>query len=427
MIDIKLIREQTELVRDNLARRNNPEALALLDKFLTIDKEWRAIKGKGDELRARRNTLSSEINAAKKAGRSADSILIEAKEIPGRLTAVEEELKALETQQRTLHMRIPNLLDETVPKGADDSENEPIKNWGKPIKPKFELRPHSEVAEMLGSDFTRSAKISGAGFYFLRGDLALLNQALIRFSIDHLAKKGYTYTEPPLMMRREPYEGVTDLTDFENVQYQVEGEDLKLIATSEHPLVAQYMNEDIHPSELPIKMVGYSMCFRKEIGSKGVDTKGLFRTHQFNKVEQVIICKPEDSPILHEELLRNSEEIFEALEIPYRVVNVCTGDMGIVAAKKYDIEAWMARQEEYKEVCSCSNCTDWQARRLNIRYQDANGKLAVCHTLNNTAIATSRALVAILENNQHPDGSVTVPKVLVPYLHGKTLLQPLKD
>jgi seryl-tRNA synthetase len=423
MIDIRLIREQPERVRENIARRNDPAALTLFEEFLTVDTQWRALKGQSDALRSRRNKLSAEINEAKKSGKDVAAVLAEAKQIPQQLETLEAELKAIEEQHRGLHLRIPNLLHDSVPVGADDSENVPIRHWGEALKPRFALRPHGDIAEGLGSDFTRATKLSGAGFYFLKGDLALLNRALIQFAVDHLVKKGYIYTEPPLMMRRAPYEGVTSLDDFENVQYSVADEDLKLIATSEHPLVAQYMDEDIHPTQLPLKLAGYSMCFRKEIGSKGVDTKGLFRTHQFNKVEQVIICRPSEADALHEEIQRNGEELFEALGLPYRVVNVCTGDMGIVASKKYDTEVWMERQQAYKEVCSASNCTDYQARRLNIRYQEG-GQVRYCYTLNNTAIATSRALVAILENYQQPDGSVLVPKVLQPYMGGKTVLKP---
>jgi len=426
MIDPKLLREETARVKENYERRG-PEAGALVDEFLAVDADWRALRGQEDALRAQRNKVSLAVSDAKKAGADATALLAEAKAIPAQLATLEAERKALEEKQKLLLLRMPNLLDDAVPEGADDTENKPIKFWGKEIKDhygRFERKPHGEVAESLGSDFTRSAKISGAGFYFLRGDLALLNRALIEFAIQHLTKKGYVYTEPPLMMRTEPYAGVTSLSDFEDVQYAVEGEDLKMIATAEHPLVAQFMDEELSHKDLPIKLVGYSMCFRKEIGSKGVDTKGLFRTHQFNKVEQVIICAPEDSEALHQELLKNTEELFEALELPYRVVDVCTGDMGIVAARKYDIEGWMARQGDYKELASCSNCTEWQSRRLGIRYQD-KGSLRYVHTLNNTAIATSRALVAILENYQQLDGTVLVPKVLVPLMGGKTVLTPV--
>jgi seryl-tRNA synthetase len=426
MIDIKLLREQPELVKENLKRRNDTQAIELLEEFLAIDRTWRNLKGQSDELRSKRNKLSAAINDAKKVGRDVQSILEEAKAIPGQLAAIEEELKSLEAQQKKLHLSIPNMLDEAVPDGVDESENVTLRTWGTIPKHTFELKPHGEIAEHLGSDFTYAAKVSGAGFYFLRGDLALLNQAIVRFAVDHLVKKAYTYTEPPLMLRRDAYEGVTDLGSFHDVLYKIEGEDLYLIATSEHPLTAQFMNENLHPDSFPLKLVGYSMCFRKEIGSKGVDTKGIFRTHQFNKVEQIIICRPEESKRYHEEMLVNNEEIFQALELPHRVITLCSGDTGKVSAKTYDTEVWMPRQQAYKEVCSSSNCTDYQARRLNIRFQDKDGSYKFVHTLNATAVATGRVLVAILENNQQKDGSVIIPHVLRQYMNGKVRLEPAR-
>ncbi len=423
MLDIRLLREETEAVRTNLGRRNDPGTIALLDEFLRLDRRWRDLKGRSDELRSRRNRVSQAINEAKKSGKDATELLSEAKAIPHELAELEKHLKTVEEERRITHLKIPNLLDDAVPVGKDDTENKSIKTWGEAQQPPFALKPHGEIAEGLGSDFDRATKIAGAGFYFLRGDVALLNQALIQFAIQHLVHKGYLYTEPPLMMRRDAYEGVISLADFASVQYKTEDEDLYLIATSEHPLVAQYMGETLDRAQFPIRLVGYSMCFRKEIGSRGVDTKGLFRTHQFNKVEQVVICKPSESETMHQELLRNTEELMQALGLAYRVVDVCTGDMGIVASRKYDIEAWMPRSGEYKEVASCSNCTDYQSRRLGVSYQDEHGGTTLCHTLNNTAIATSRVLVAILENYQQEDGSVVVPKVLVPFMMGKTVLR----
>ncbi|MEM4366151.1 MAG: serine--tRNA ligase, partial [Candidatus Woesearchaeota archaeon] len=283
-----------------------------------------------------------------------------------------------------------------------------------PKKPDFELKSHGELLEQWAlGDFRRGAKISGAGFQFIKGKIALLDLALQQFAIQKLLKKGYTFVMPPMMMRRKPYEGVVSIADFENVMYKIEGEDLYAIATSEHPLVAQFLDEVLDERELPIRLCGLSACFRKEIGSHGVDTRGLFRVHQFNKVEQVIISKPEESWHLHEEMQRNAEELFESLEIPFRVVNCCTGDLGMVAAKRYDIEAWFPRQGKYAEVTSASNCTDYQAVGLNIRYQHGKEqKRDYVHTLNATAIATGRAIVAILENFQEKDGSVSVPKVL---------------
>lgn len=418
MFDINLIREDYEKVSENLKRRKNPELLKLLKQARKLDDDWRKLKHKTDELRHERNSISEEINKLKKEKKDFKKLIDNAKKIPAELKRIDDEQKAIQAKLRMILMSIPNILDESVPYGKDSSDNVEIKVVGRPAKPQFQLLPHPELIEHLKlADFERSAKISGSGFYFLKGQLALLNQALIRYAIDFMVSKGYTYIETPLMMNREAYEGVTDLDDFEKVMYKIEGEDNYLIATSEHPLVGQHMQEVLEAGSLPLKYAGYSMCFRREVGSHGIDTKGLFRTHQFNKVEQIIICKPEDSPKLHEEIQKNSEDIYKNLGIPYRVVNICTGDIGILANKKYDIEAWYPRGQEYREVGSASNCTDYQARRLDIRYRTSQGT-AFVHTLNNTAIATSRCMAAILENYQNKDKSITVPKVLVPYMNG---------
>ena len=421
MLDIKLIREHPEIVKANLEKRRDDEKKTWIDKLLHIDKEWRAIKSEVDGLRHERNDVSQQINKTKKDGGDIKPLLEKAKAIPKQIDDLEGKAALLQRKIRHYLMRLPNIMHESVPYGKDDTENQEIRKEGKINKPGFELKNHVELGENLGVlDFDRSAKTSGAGFYFLKGDLALLNQALIRFAIEFLVKRGYHYTEPPLMLNKDVYEGVTDLADFENVMYKIDGEDTYLIATSEHPLVSQFKDETFNAEELPIKLAGYSMCFRREIGSHGIDTKGLYRTHQFNKVEQVIICTPDQGWKLHEEILKNTEDMFNALEIPFRVVNICTGDLGIIAAKKYDVEAWFPRRQEYGEVASCSHYTDYQARRLNIKMLDKNNNRVVAHTLNNTGIATSRTLVAIMENFQNKDGTITIPKVLVPFMMGKT-------
>ncbi|MBI2564637.1 serine--tRNA ligase [Candidatus Woesearchaeota archaeon] len=422
MLDINYICENPELVKENLKNKFQEDKLKLVDEVVKAEKELKKERQKNQELRHRRNVLSNEINAAKKKNQKIEALLKEAKELPKALQESDKIISELESTIKQGLLRIPNIIHSSVPLGKDDAQNVEIKHWGKPKKFSFELKNHSQLAEDLGvADFERSTKISGSGFYFLKGKLGLLNQALIRFAIDHLVKKGYTYVEPPLVVKRKAYEGVVSLEDFENVMYKVDGEDdkdeesLYLIATSEHSLVPQYMNEVISEDKLPIKLVGYSMCFRKEVGSHGVDTRGLFRTHQFNKVEQIIFCKPEESYHLYNELLKNSEEIFKALKLPYRVVEICSGDLSLVKAKSADIEVWMPRQNAYKEVCSLTNCTDYQARRLNIRCENNKGDRRILHTLNNTAIATSRAIVAILENYQKKDGSIDIPKVLWKY------------
>ena len=427
MLDINIIRNDYGLVKANLEKRQDPALIIRLDEAVKLDRQWKHIKAQLDELRRRSNIISQQINSLmkEKKKQEAEKLIAEMKSLPKLIADEEEKEKTLAAELKEKLMRIPNLLHDSVPFGKDDSENKVVRKWGEPRKFNFELKPHGELIESLnGGDFAKAAEVSGNGFYYLMGDVALLEMAIQRFAIDVLTKKGYTLVTPPYMIRKRPYEGVTDLGDFETMMYKIEGEDLYLIATSEHPLVALFLDETIDESKLPIKLVGFSPCFRKEIGSSGVDTKGVFRVHQFNKVEQVIICRPEDSWKLHEELIANSEELMKALEIPYQVVNICTGDIGIVAAKKYDIECWVPRENKYREIVSCSNCTSYQAVRSNMKYKKGSEKMYP-HTLNSTALPTSsRALRAILENYQNEDGSVTVPDVLVSYMNGKKLIKP---
>ena len=420
MQSINIIRENPELIRKDLEKRKNKEKVKILDKVIEKDDEWRKLKKEEDDLRAKRNKLSKKVNELKKKGEDATKTLEEVKEIPEKIKKSEERRKKLEEELRQGLYSLPNLTSDTVPYGKDDSENLELKTVRDKIKRDYKLKSHIEVAEELGiADFEKSANISGSGFYILKGKLALLNQALIRFAIDQIVRKGYEYMEFPLMMNKDTYKTGVSMDDFEDVMYKIEGEDKYLIATSEHPLLGQFKDENLEEDQLPIKMASYTMCFRKEVGSHGVDTKGLFRTHQFNKVEMAAISKPEDSWDILEEFQENAEQIHEKLELPYRVVNICTGDLGEFAAKKYDIETWMARQQEYKETCSNSNYTDYQARRANIRYHEKkSNEYKHPHTLNCTAIATSRIMVAILENYQNKDGSVTIPTVLRQYMYG---------
>jgi len=315
-------------------------------------------------------------------------------------------------------MRLPNILHESVPKGRDDHDNVPVRHWGKIPKYPFKPKNHLEIAQELGLiDSERAARVAGAGFFYLKGDLARLDYAIMQLAMDFLTKRGFAVVEPPFMMSRKSYEGVTSLDDFESVMYKIENEDLYLIATSEHPMAAMFMNETLELKDLPLKFCGVSPCFRKEVGSHGKYTKGLFRMHQFNKVEQFVFCHPRDSWKIHEELQKNSDDLYKALELPHRVVNVCTGDIGELAAKKYDTEVWMA-DGEYREIGSNSNCTDYQARRLGIKFREKEGQAPAgfVHTLNNTALATSRVMVALLEVHQQKDGSVLIPKALRPYM-----------
>jgi seryl-tRNA synthetase len=422
MLQIKFIRENTDIVKKDLKKRNDLEKLKWVDDLLKKDVQYRELLQKEQELRHKRNLISDEINQLKKQGKDLKEKIKEAKELPAKVKELTDKVETLREEITNYLMRIPNILHDSVPTGKSEKDNKVLRKVGEIKKPNFELKTHEAVIEKLKlGDFDNAAKVSGKGFYYLFGDLALMELALQKFAIDILTKKGFTLAEVPLMLRRKPYEGVTDLGDFETMMYKIENEDLYLIATSEHAIGALCSNQTFNEEDLPKKFVGVSSCFRKEIGSHGVDEKGLFRVHQFNKVEQFIFCKPEDSWKLHEELLKNTEEIYKKLKLPYRVISICTADIGTVAAKKYDLEAYMPREKAYKEVVSCSNCTSYQSVRLNIKYQKGKEKDYV-HTLNSTAIATSRTLRAILENYQQKDGTVKVPAVLVPYMNGIKVL-----
>jgi seryl-tRNA synthetase len=420
MIDAKLIRTNPDLIRENLKRRNNPENLRLLDEFIEADKAWRLLLTEANEWRRKRNELSTQIAEMKKKNRDASVLLEEAENIQAKTADLGVRAEEYRQKSKSLLMRIPNLLHESVPYGKDENENVEVRRWGSPIKFDFKPKNHLEIVMGLGLiDEERANKVAGSGFYYLKDELALLDLAVQRFAIDFMMKQGYTLVEPPFMLRRKPYEGVTDLSDFETVMYKIEDEDHYLIATSEHPIAAMFMDETLNMDELPAKFVGFSTNFRKEIGAHGKYTKGFFRMHQFNKIEQFIFCLPTQSWNLHEELQHNCEQLYQMLGLHYRVVNDCTGDIGTVAAKKYDTEVWMA-DGKFREVGSNSNCTDYQARRLNIKYREGTGKPPkdFVHTLNSTALATSRTMMATLEQYQQKDGTVTVPNVLRPYMNG---------
>jgi seryl-tRNA synthetase len=419
MLDIKLIRENPELVKDNLSKRGNPETIKMLDALVNVDREWRQNLTKLNELRHERKLVTTEIALLKKTGKDASGKVEKARLIDTEITTIAQEVAKAEANTHDYLMRLPNLLHETVPIGKDENDNTKVRTWG--TLPKFDFPPKNHIDLSLNLDIIdieRAGKVSGSRFFYLKKEGALLDMALLNFALEEIVKKGYIPVEPPYLMRRDAYEGVTALSDFEDVLYKIENEDLYLIATSEHPMAAMFKDEVLKEEELPLKLAGISACFRKEAGAHGKDTRGIFRTHQFNKIEQFVFCTPEESWKLHEELVHNAEELVQKLGLPYRVVNVCTGDIGTVAAKKYDIEAWMPAQNAYREVVSCSNCTDYQARRLNIRYREKEGAptKGFVHTLNSTAIATGRTLVAIIENYQQEDGSIAVPKVLRKYM-----------
>ncbi|MBI5392161.1 serine--tRNA ligase [Candidatus Woesearchaeota archaeon] len=426
MLDIAFVRDHPVDVRKNLQKRNNPAYLEMFDQLLSFDSQWREVKGNLDSLRHERNKITLEITKLSKEKKDISVLVSKAKTLPQQIKTLEEQETHFQQQLRQLLLTLPNLLHERVPVGKDDSENKVVKLFGKKPKFSFALQSHVDLVEKnKWVDLERAAKISGARWYFLKGDLALLEQALVRYAFDFMSKKKYLFIIPPFMMNRKAYEGVTDLGAFGDVLYKIENEDLYAIATSEHPVTAMYMNEILDSKTLPLKYFGYSTNFRKEAGAHGKDMKGIFRVHQFNKVEQLIFCEPSKSWKLHEELVKNAIDFFTSLGLHFRQVNVCTGDIGIVAAKKYDLEVWCPVQQAYREVVSCSNCTSYQSARLNIKYSTPEGNHYL-HTLNSTLVATTRALVAILENYQQKDSSVKIPKVLQKYMQGKKKLQPLQ-
>jgi seryl-tRNA synthetase len=427
MLDIKLIRENPDLVKDNLQKRGDPANLQKLNDLLGHDRKWREGLTKLNDLRHERKQITTEIAILKKKGKGAMEEIAKGKDVDAKITLLEKQVAEDQQTMHDLLMLLPNLLHESVPQGKDENDNVQTKTWGKIPKFTFTPKGHIELGlELDVLDVERAGKIAGARFFYLKREGALLDLALRSFALEEMYKKNYVPIEPPFLMRRDAYEGVTALSDFEDVLYKVENEDLYLIATSEHPMAAMYMNETFKAEDLPLKLAGISTNFRKEAGAHGKDTRGIFRTHQFNKIEQFIFCKPEDSWKLHEELLSNAEDIVQKLGIPYRIVNVCTGDIGTVAAKKYDIEAWMPAQNGYREIISCSNCTDYQARRLNIKYREKEGEppKGFVHTLNSTALATGRTIVAILENYQQEDGSIIVPEALRKHMAGIAKIEP---
>lgn len=414
------------------------ESVEIVEKALALDTEWRKLRAEIDRLRHERNVLASKIA---KAGLEEKRALIdEARLLDKKLKEAEEKLAAVEEERERILKSIPNVVHESVPIGRSEEDNVPVRFWGKPRvwrgyleaflnqtkghRVEYEViewKPvgHADYGESSALvDTARAGKVAGARFYYLFDDLVWLELALVLYALDHLSKKGFRLVVPPYMLRRKPLEGVISFSDFEDMVYKIEGEDLYLIATAEHPLAALHMDETIPKDELPLLYAGVSPCFRKEAGAHGKDTKGIFRVHQFTKVEQFVYCLPEESWEWHERLIRNAEELFQGLGIPYRVVNVCSGDLGVVAAKKYDLEAWMPAQGKYREMVSCSNTTDYQSYRLNIRYAGARGAPAegFVHTLNSTAVATTRAITAIIENFQEPDGAVRIPPILRKYL-----------
>ncbi len=431
MLAIQFIRDNPKIVKASEKKRGrDPKRI---DQLLTLDEEWRSLKQKVEKLRHTRNTVSEQINKAKKAKKEkeAQQKITKMRSVIADMKKQEEKFAKVELERNTLLASIGNILQKTVPKGKDDSDNVELKKVGKKPKFTFPLKDHIELGESLDLiDLETAAKNSGSRFYYLKNEAVLLSQALQRFAIDLLLKKGFTLIKTPFMLNRAALAGGVNLTDFEDTIYKIEGEDLYLIATSEHSLVALKRNQVLEASELPMKIVGVSTCFRKELGAHGRDDKGIFRVHEFNKVEEIIYCKPENSEKYFNELQKLSEDIFKKLGLPYRVVNICTGDLGNKQSLQYDIEVWFPGQNEkkgaYREVTSCSNCLDYQSVSLNTKYTTKDGKREYVHLLNNTALTDTRPIAAILENYQQKDGSVKIPKALWPYMNGIKVIKPTK-
>ena len=418
MLDPRILKENAEVVREMLKKRNMPDFP--LDELKMIHKRRGDYITKTQQLRRKKNLLSETIASKKKSKKDASFELGEMKNVSAFLDEMESEAIEIERKFNELMMTLPNLLDETVPVGKDEQNNVIVSENGSILRPNFSPKDHIELATGLDLvDLNRAAKVSGARFYFLKNELVKLNQALINYALDFLSEHNYTLIQPPYMIRKEPMVGSVILNDFEDVIYKIEDEDLYMIGTSEHAIASMHMNEILEGIKLPIRYAGFSSCFRKEAGAHGRDMKGIFRVHQFEKVEQFIYCRPDESWKEHERMLALSEEFFRHLGIPYRVVLLCSGDTGKISAKTYDIEGWMAGQNAYREIVSCSNCLDYQARRLGIRFRDkTNEETRFVHTLNSTLVATERTMVAILENFQTSGGSVIIPKVLQKYMGG---------
>jgi seryl-tRNA synthetase len=425
MLDIILVRDNPEIVKEDLKKRGSLGKLKMVDELLVLDKRRRENITLENELRRRRNRISEEVGRLRKEGGDITDRLREAKEIPEKIKDVRGKVVEAEAEMRRILYRLPNILHPLVPIGDGEEDNQQIRSWGKKRAFDFEPKDHIDLGLNLDLiDVERAGKVAGTRFYYLKKELVQLNYALMKFALDFMAEKGFLIYQPPYMLRRRGVESSTDLADFEDVIYKIEDEDLYLLPTSEFALLALHMDEILHGKELPLRYSGISPCFRKEAGTHGRDTKGVFRVHQFEKVEQFLFSRPEESWEEHEKLISNAEEVFQKLRLPYRVMNVCTGDIGSVAAKKYDLEAWLPGQGKYREMVSCSNCTDYQARRANIRFRDSPSEpTRHVHTLNSTLVATERTLIAIMENYQLADGSIEIPKALVPYMNGLKVIQ----
>ena len=426
MLDIKFVRENPELVKENIKKKFQDSKLLLVDEVIALDAEYRAAITEGDGLRAQRNKLSKSIGALMAQGKKdeAEAVKKQVTEQADRLKELEMREAELQEEVRQRMLVIPNMLDPSVPIGRDDSENVEVQRFGEPVVPDFEIPYHTEIMERFGGiDLDSARRVAGNGFYYLLGDIARLHEAVLAYARDFMIEKGFTYVIPPFMMHGSVVQGVTSFPEMDAMMYKIEGEDLYLIGTSEHTMIGRFVDQLIPEAQLPLTLTSYSPCFRKEKGAHGLEERGIYRIHQFEKQEMIVLCKPEDSMAWYEKLWRNSVELFRSLDIPVRQLECCSGDLADLKVKSCDIEAWSPRQQKYFEVCSCSNLGDAQSRRLKIRIKGEDGKNYLPHTLNNTCVAPPRMLIAFLENNLRADGSVRIPEVLRPYMGGKAELQ----
>ena len=428
MIDIKFLRENPDIVRENIKKKFQDAKLPLVDEVIELDAEKRATQQKADSLRASRNRLSKQIGALMGQGKKA-----EAEEVKAQVKAQSDELIAAEAKEKELDekilkimMTIPNIIDASVPVGKDDSENVEVERFGEPVVPDFPVPYHTEIMESFnGIDLDAARRVAGNGFYYLMGDIARLHSAVIAYARDFMIDRGFTYVIPPYMVRSDVVTGVMSFAEMDSMMYKIEGEDLYLVGTSEHSMIGKFIDQILPEAELPLTLTSYSPCFRKEKGAHGIEERGVYRIHQFEKQEMIVVCKPEDSMKWYDKLWKNTVDLFRSMDIPVRTLECCSGDLADLKVKSVDVEAWSPRQKKYFEVGSCSNLGDAQARRLRIRVNGENGKY-LAHTLNNTVVAPPRMLIAFLENNLQADGSVRIPEALRPYMGGKEVIVPKK-
>ena len=434
MLDIKFIRENPEVVKENIKKKFQEQKLPLVDEVIALDSENRAVMAEAQELRSSRNTLSKQVGMLMGQAKKDHSKLAEAEAVKKQVTDEAERLAALEKLEAELDekvhhimLQIPQIIDPSVPIGPDDSANVEVQRFGEAKVPDFPIPYHTDIMESFdGIDMDAAGRVSGSGFYYLLGDIARLHEAVLAYGRDFMISKGFTYCIPPFMIHGNVVEGVMSQTDMDAMMYKIEGEDLYLIGTSEHSMIGRFIDQIIPSDKLPQTLTSYSPCFRKEKGAHGIEERGVYRIHQFEKQEMIVVCKPEDSKAWYDKLWNFSVELFRSMDIPVRQLECCSGDLADLKVKSCDIEAWSPRQQKYFEVCSCSNLGDAQARRLRIRYKDENGKMQLCHTLNNTCVAPPRMLIAFLENNLQADGTVKIPEVLWPYMGGTKVLVPTK-